>query len=234
MRGQAFPGTDGGPELVVGDTTAYPARAVGTSMRRWTATRCGAPPSLIDKNSALTAAHCVHDGSGDVPDAWATATVVRPQPRRRQRPPTARAPRPGPTPLRLAGPPPTSGSTTPWSNWTAASGGGSAGSTLWLSGRATTLSATRSAQGYPADLAGHQWRGGDRVTTTTPKQVFHKRPYPGTAGGRSTCHAIRGGSRDPRPGGRAHGHRHPRAGASTAPVHQARFRPGPAWAAENG
>lgn len=183
VRGQAFPGTDGGPELVVGDTTAYPARAVGTldATLDGDPVRCAA--FLIDKNSVLTAAHCVHDGSGDVPDAWATATVFDP------------GHDGATTPYRTCA---ATGAHAPYGWRTAADervdyavvqldcgiGRRVDWFGLWLSGRGDdVLGDEVRVRGYPADLAGHQWRGGGRVTTTTPKQVFHNARTRGTAGG---------------------------------------------------
>ena len=62
-RDRAYPGVE--PERVVAGTLRYPARAVGTLdvTLHGTPRRCTA--FLVDANSVVTAAHCIHDGSGD-------------------------------------------------------------------------------------------------------------------------------------------------------------------------
>lgn len=178
-RGAAFAGTaagrdrDGGHELVVADTTAYPARAVGalTFNRNSSPGACAA--FLVDENSVVTAAHCVHDGDGETPDGWSTDIVFGPG---------------------------RDGTSTPYGtcNGVAANApyrwrtgaderfdyavvqldcgiGRRVGwFGLWLSGRGNDLDGLEvKVRGYPDDLAGAQWRGGGRVTGTTPHVVFH-------------------------------------------------------------
>ncbi len=182
-RGHAFAGTEPAGERVVGDTTAYPARAVGTldTVLGGEPVRCAA--FLIDRNSVLTAAHCVHDGSGDTPDAWATAATFDP------------GHDAGTTPFRTcAG----TGGQAPF-GWRRAAdervdyavvhldcgiGRRVGWFGLWLSGKGEDLVGREvRVRGYPADLGGSQWRGGGRVTGVTPRLVFHNARTSGDVAG---------------------------------------------------
>lgn len=188
-RGRAFAGNAAGggggsdQEQVVADTIEYPARAVGTL----TFTQAGSPGTctafLVDKNSLLTAAHCVHGGSGDTPDAWSTGIVFDPghngtaTPYRTCNGVEAHAP----DAWRTGGDERVDyavvqldcgiGRQVGWFG-------------LWLSGRGNDLDGLGvKVRGYPDDLAGTQWRGGGRVTGTTPRLVFHNARTRGDADG---------------------------------------------------
>jgi len=182
-RGRAFAGVEPAGERVVGDTTAYPARAVGTldTVLAGEPVRCAA--FLIDRNSVLTAAHCMHDGTGDTPDAWATAATFDP------------GHDDGVTPYRTcAG----TGGRAPF-GWRSAAdervdyavvhldcgiGRRVGWFGLWLSGRGTDLLGREvRVRGYPATLGSSQWRGGGRVTDLTPRLVFHNARTNGDAAG---------------------------------------------------
>lgn len=179
--GQAFAGEAPSPpaaeaatgEHVVADTTGYPARAVGTLdfVQGGEPGRCTA--FLIDRNSVVTAAHCVHDGTGDAPGAWSTDFVFDPG-------------RDGTdTPYRtchgLAAEAPAlwrvDGAET--SDYAVVQLDCSVGRRvgwfgLWLSPRGDDLAVSRvKVRGYPGALAGAQWRDDGNVTLTTERLTFH-------------------------------------------------------------
>ncbi len=173
-----------GQEQVVADTTAYPARAVGTLTFRFPSGDPGTCTAfLVDKNSVITAAHCVHRGDGDVPAAWSTDIEFDPghngavTPYRTCNGVDAFAPEP----WRVDGAETSDfavvqldcgiGRRVGWFG-------------LWLSGRGTDLDGrVVKVRGYPGDLAGAQWRGGGRVTASTPRLVFHNARTLGDAAG---------------------------------------------------
>lgn len=162
-----------GAESVVTTTTDYPARAVGTL----TFVQGGVPGSctgfLIDRNTVLTAGHCVHQGGGDVSAAWSTDLVFTPgrngatTPYQSCNGTEAIAP----DPWRVDGAEASDfgvvqldchiGRRVGWFG-------------LTLSGRGTGLvNQVAHVRTYPSDLAGVQWQGRGRVTATNPKVLFH-------------------------------------------------------------
>ena len=68
----------GASESVVATTTGYPARAVGTLTYVHDGVAGSCTAFLIDRNTVVTAGHCVHAGGGDVPSAWSTDLVFTP------------------------------------------------------------------------------------------------------------------------------------------------------------
>ncbi|MCB1018244.1 MAG: trypsin-like peptidase domain-containing protein [Acidimicrobiales bacterium] len=235
-RGRAYPGVE--PERVVAGTLRYPARAVGTLdvTLHGTPRRCTA--FLVDANSVVTAAHCIHDGSGDTGAAWASSATFQ------------------------AG---HDAGAAPWGTCAATDGHAPWGWRteadervdyavvqldcdigvrvgwfgLWLSGRGGDLRNQKVyVRGYPDDLAGSQWRGGGRVTGLTPRLVFANARTNGGVDGAPTyfssaacggpC-AVAVSSTEPHGG----------AGVHAATPHGPRFTLGRfqqilAWAAENG
>lgn len=188
--GQAFSGTeaggvaDAGGELVVSDTTEYPARAVGSLTFTLDGTPGTCTAFLVDQNSVVTAAHCVHDGTGISPDAWSTGLVFDPghdgatTPYRTCNGVAAHAPvgwrvdadeRLDYAVVQLDCP--HIGRRVGWFG-------------LWLSGTGQGLDGlTVKVRGYPGDLAGSQWRGGGHITSTTPRLVFHNASTRGDSDG---------------------------------------------------
>ena len=178
-RGEAADGS----ESVVVDTTTYPARAVGTLTFVQGGEAGACTGFMIDANTVLTAAHCVHQGGGDVDSAWSTDLVFNPG---------------------------QNGETTPYRT---CNGTGAHAPDGWLvdgleasdygvvqldcniGRRVGWFGLTLSGQGnglvgrlaqvrsYPTDLAGQQDAARGRIRATNPKMLFHDAPTaPGSDG----------------------------------------------------